>query len=230
VASVLDQADSSPADWRVAGRQLAERLGDVGQLNPVIVGVAPNGMPIAAEIARLLGAPLDVVAVAPLRIGDTHQDRVGTAADGGVVIFDDADAPLIAAEPEAVDAALIATQQRLERRRATWHQGIRRHSLNRRAVVLVGGELKDGEIAAAACAVRDRGAERIIYVAPQVRPSVARAVGDWVDQIVSLATVAGARSMSQHPADGQHASDEEIHSLLRENDRSQHATETQTPQ
>ena len=41
------------ADRRDAGRQLAERLGDLRELNPVVVGVAPNGMPIAAEIARV---------------------------------------------------------------------------------------------------------------------------------------------------------------------------------
>lgn len=229
MASILDPNDHSLADRRGAGRQLAERLGDIGQLNPVIVGVAPNGMPIAAEIARVLGAPLDVVAVAALRIGDLHPARVGTAGDGGVAIFGDAHAQLIAAEPEAVDAALIATQECLVRRGATWRQGNRRYSLNRRAVVLVGEDLEGEEIAAAACAVRDRGAQRIIYVAPRLRPSVARAVGEWVDQIVCLETLAAARSTSPHPADGRQVSDEEIHSLLRENDRDQRATGADSP-
>jgi putative phosphoribosyl transferase len=218
------------ADRRDAGRQLAERLGGVRQLNPVVVGLAPNGMPIAAEIARVLGAPLDTVAVAPLRIGETHQDRVGTAADGGVAFFDDAHTPLIDAESEAVDAALIGAQQCLERRGAAWHQGSRRHSLQRRAVVLVGETLDHEEIAAAACAVRDRGAAKVIYAAPQVRLAAALAVGDWVDQIVCLETVEDERSPSLRPGNRQHVCDDEIHSLLRENDGDQDSTETRSPQ
>ena len=212
------------ADRRDAGRQLAERLGDLRELHPVVVGVAPNGMPIAAEIARVLGAPLDTVAVAPLRIGDTHQDRVGTAADGGVAFFDDAHAPLIDAQPEAVDAALIGAQQCLERHGVAWHQGSRRRSLHGRAVVLVGETLDDEEIAAAACAVRDRGAAEVIYAAPQVRLAAARAVGDWVDQIVCLETVEDERSPSLRPGNRQHVCDDEIHSLLRENDGDQDPT------
>lgn len=230
MADVIKTSDSSRfADRRDAGRQLAQRLGDLRQLNPVVVGVAPNGMPIAAEIARLLGAPLDTVAVAPLTIGDTHQDRVGTAADGGVAFFDDSHARLIDAQPEAVDAALIGSQQRLERHGAAWHQGRRRHSLHGRAVVLVGEALDDEEIAAAACAVRDRGAAKVIYTAPQVRLTAALAVGDWVDQIVCLETVADERSSSQYPANGQHVSDQEVQSLLGENDSYQGPTETLIP-
>ncbi len=218
MASFLKPSDPSRfADRRDAGRQLAQRLGDIRQLNPVVAGVAPNGMPIAAEIAHWLGAPLDTVAVAPLMIGDTQKDRFGTAADGGIALFDDAHVRQIDAQPEAVDAALIGTQRRLERHQAAWHRGCRRHSLNGRAVVLVGEALEDEEIAAAACAVRDRGAAKVIYAAPQLRLATALAVGDWVDQIVCLETVSARHSSPRCPEAVRPVSDEEICSLLREN-------------
>lgn len=226
MASSLNAHD--PSRFRDDGRRLVERLGDLGQLAPVVVGIAPSGMPIAAEIARLLRAPLDTVAVAPLSIGDNHQIRVGTAADGGVAFLDDEHAQLIDAERDAVDSALITTQNELELRGATWHQGNRRHSLNRRAVLLVGGTLEDQEIAAAACAVRDRGAEKIIYLSPQVRLGASRAVGDWVDRIVCLETVLDENCMI--PGTGQQASDTEIHALLSENDGDLHSTATDGPQ
>lgn len=230
MASALKPDDPARfADRRDAGRQLAQRLGDLHQRNPVVVGVAPNGMPIAAEIAHALAAPLDTVAVAPLNIGDTLQDRVGTVGDGGVVFFDDAQSRLIDAEPEAVDAALIEVQRRLERDSATWHQGSRRHSLNGRVVVLVGEALEDEEIAAAACAIRDRGATGVIYAAPQVRLAAALAVGDWVDQIVCLETVAEERSVAQPSAEVQPASDAEIRALLRENDGERHPAVARSP-
>lgn len=228
MACVLKPNDPSRlADRRDAGQRLAQRLGDIRNRNPVVVGVAPNGMPIAAEIARLLDAPLDTVAVAPLRIGTTREDRVGTAADGGVAFFDDAYAQQIDAHPDAVDAALIGTQQRLERHVASWHRGRRRHSLKQRAVVLVGEALEDEEIAAAACAIRDRGAAKVIYASPQLRLAAALAVGDWVDQIVCLETVSAERSSPQSSAQAQPVSDEEIRSLLRNNDSDQHPNEAQ---
>jgi predicted phosphoribosyltransferase len=229
MASVVEPNDPSGlGDRRDIARQLVQRLGDIGALNPIVVGVAPDGMPIAAEIADRLRAPLDTVAVAPVEIGGAQLDRVGTTADGGVAFFDDARAQVIDAQPEAVDAALIRTQQRLERRGAAWHRLSRRPSLRGRAVVLVGEGLEDEEIAAAACAIRDRGAAKVIYAAPRLRLAVAIAVGDWVDQFVCLETVAATPS-SGRSAGAQPVSDDEVRSLLRENDIAQHPSETHAP-
>ena len=229
MASVVEPNDpSSFRDRRDAGRLLVQRLGDVRALDPVIVGIAPDGMPIAAEMAHRLGAPLDTVAVAAVEIGEARLERVGTTADGGVAFFDDAQAQAIDAQPEAVDAALIRTQQSLERRGAVWHRGGRRPSLRGRAVVLVGEVLEDEEIAAAACAVRDRGAARVIYAAPRLRLAAAIAVGDWVDEFVCLETVATPPS-SGRPAGALPVSDEDVRSLLRENDSDQHSSDTRSP-
>lgn len=208
------------ADRREAGRRLAERLAKFRRLNPVVIGVAPSAMPIAAEIAEALDAPLDTVAVASLAIGATRADHVGTTAEGGIAFFDAARAERIDAEPEAVDAALIDAQQRVEQRTASWHRGERRRSLSRRNVLLVAEVLDDDQVAAAAaCAVRDRGAAQVTYVAAKVRLAAAIAAADWMDEIVCLETVGHAIAACDFLERCAPVTDEEVRSLLDENAR-----------
>lgn len=208
------------SDRRDAGRQLAERLGKFRPLNPIVVGIAPGAMPIAAEIATALSAPLDTVAVESLTVGETREDHVGTTAEGGIAFFDAAHAERIDAEPERVDAALIESQRRLEQRTAAWHRSARRRSLSRRKVLLVAELLEDEQAAAAAaCAVRDRGAAQVTYVAPKVRLAAAIAVADWMDEIVCLETVGHELAASDFIDRCEQVSDEEVRALLDENVR-----------
>lgn len=203
---------------------MGARLGGFKQLNPVVVGIAPDAMPIAAEIAQALEAPLDTVAIEPLAIGGgtSGTSHIGTAAEGGVVFFDPTQAQRIEDEAEAVDATLIDTQNRLEQRSSRWHQQDRRWSLNRRNVLLVGELLNDGQAAAAAaCAVRDRGAAQVTYAAPKVRLATALSVADWMDEIVCLATVGHDVSAADCFERSEQVSDEQIRSMLHENETAQ---------
>ncbi|HET9094486.1 MAG TPA: hypothetical protein VFN36_05315 [Solirubrobacteraceae bacterium] len=209
-------------DRRTAGRRLAERLDGFGDADPVVLGLAPDGMPLAAEIARALSAPLDTVAVARLRT-ENDADRFGTAAEGGIALFDPGHRERIEAHPETVDCALLATQRRLEQRSAAWHHRRRPRSLHGRTVLLVADVLGDEQIAAAAaCAARDRGAAHVVYVAPQVRLASALAVVDWVDEIVCLETVAQELTASDCYADSRPVSDTTVRALLLENEHERH--------
>src|SRR5436190_23567922 len=70
------------ADRAEAGRLLAERLVDKQLQHPLVLALPRGGVPVGAEIARRLNAPLDVVFVRKLGAPDQPELAVGAVADG----------------------------------------------------------------------------------------------------------------------------------------------------
>ena len=90
------------SDRRDAGRRLAERLAGYARLDPIVIGMARGGVPVAAEIAHRLNAPLDLIVVR--KIGTPWQPElgVGAIAEGGVRILNDALVAEVGMSPEDV--------------------------------------------------------------------------------------------------------------------------------
>lgn len=66
------------ADRRDAGRQLADRLVPYAGLRPIVIAMPRGGVPVAAEVAERLGAPLDIIVVR--KIGCPWQPELGIGA------------------------------------------------------------------------------------------------------------------------------------------------------
>src|SRR5260221_12853300 len=78
-------------DRREAGRVLAEKLAAYAHRPDVIVLALPRGgVPVAAEVARALGAPLDVFVVRKLGVPGAEALAMGAVASGGVRVGNDA--------------------------------------------------------------------------------------------------------------------------------------------
>lgn len=219
MSPTLTSQGSRFSDRRAAGRELVASLTGYRDARPVVVGLAPNGMPIAAEIAHMLRAPLEAVAIEPLTLGPAATDRFGIAAENGIALFDPNRREVVEANPEAVDAILVDAEAHLRRQAACWHDGLRRQSLRGRIVLLVAELLVDErQAAAAACAVRDRGATNVVFVVPRARLAAVRAVEqDWVDEIVGLDLTDDEITSESCFVDSSPVSDETIQALLREN-------------
>lgn len=203
------------SDREDAGRQLGARLNRFRTQNVVVVGIATDGLPVAAEVADALGAPLQAVGVEPLMFGGPHRRRFGTAAEGGVALFERAFAQQVDARSTAVDAAIASAQRRLSERADSWYRGGRRPSLRRRHILLVDDVLEDDEsAAAAACAVLDRGAADVTYAAPLVRLDAASSLIDWVDEVVSLSALEANQPASTCFTSFEPVSDEQARNIL----------------
>lgn len=214
-------------DMSDAGRALATRAGAVaGGAQPVVVGIAPDSMVLAAEVACALAAALETVAVEPLELGSGPDGRFGAAAEGGSALFRRDHVTELDINAEAVDAEIIDTQRRLQRLTDAWHRESPRRSLAGRDVLLVGEPLTDEQlIAAAACAVRDRGAIHVTYVSPLVAATTATVLTDWVDDILALETLEPGATRQPSPEHSESVTDEQVRSLLAENaaQRERHA-------
>ena len=84
-------------DRAEAGQKLADRLGQYDPKQTVVIGLPRGGVPVAAEIARTLGAPLDLVFVRKIGAPGQPELAMGAVADGPaphVAINKDVNAPI----------------------------------------------------------------------------------------------------------------------------------------
>ncbi|QOV33799.1 phosphoribosyltransferase [Streptomyces ferrugineus] len=154
-------------DRRAAGRLLAEGLDGLRGQDVVVLGLPRGGMPVAAEVARHLGAPLDVLVVRKLGVPWQPEWAFGAIGEHGVRVLNRdvvGDAGLDAAEQEAVEAAERAE---LDRRVRDYRQGRPALPVAGRTAVVVDDGLATGATAEAACrVVRGQGAARVVLAVP----------------------------------------------------------------
>jgi len=176
-------------DRREAGRQLAAELTEYAHRSDVIVMAIPRGgVPVAFEVARALGAPLDVLLVRTVWAPGYDDIHIGTIADGGFGVL----------EPGAVDARVdpAIVGREMMRARADLVQQLRIYRGTRAAPTLAGktviivydGIVSGASMRAAIAAVRARGAARIVVAAPVAAPNAASELAAMADECVCVAT------------------------------------------
>lgn len=201
---------------RDGGRQLAERLCHLrGTPGLVVVGLPRGGVPVAAEVAKALDAPLDVIVVR--KLGVPYQPELGMGAIGedDVRVIND----------EVVRMANVTTKQiaeverreraELDRRAERFRQGRPRISLDRSVVVIVDDGVATGSTARAACDVaRAEGASRVVLAVPVAPVDWTARLADGADELVAVATPLGFAAVGQFYRDFTQTSDNEVLALL----------------
>jgi putative phosphoribosyl transferase len=193
----FDSMPELPADWthghawfadrRDAGRQLAAVLDDFRYEDPVVVGIPPDGMAVAAEAARALGAPLDVVPLCALSAPEDRSRPIGILAERGVVVLDPDAVREMHLDEDEVHAKVQFARPELDHLLAEYHPTGRPIAVAGRTVLLVDDGLVNSRNAqASARSLRERGATRIILAVPVAKSSCAIEMSEWVDQLVSL--------------------------------------------
>jgi putative phosphoribosyl transferase len=198
-----------------AGRQLAWRLQQYRMEAPIVVGLARGGVPVAAEAARALGAPLDVLVVGKLPCPWEPELALGAIGEGDAIVLNQ---PLIAGiglAPADLKAVIEAERAELERRVARYRGGRPAAPVEGRTVIVVDDGLATGATARAAIkALRRRGARRVVLAVPVAPPQTVRALGGAADQVVALATPTAFLAVGQSYEDFTQISDEDVTRLL----------------
>ena len=150
-----------------AGRRLAERLRHLRGEDVVVLGLPRGGVPVAAEVARVLDAPLDVIVVRKLGVPFRPELAMGAVGEGGALVVNERVVRRV-----HVSEAEFAEAERRERaeveRRARRFRGDRpRLALEGRTALVVDDGIATGSTARAACQVaRAQGAARVVLAAP----------------------------------------------------------------
>lgn len=197
-----------------AARKLAPRLTHLRSSHPIVLGLPRGGVPIAAEIARHLNAPLDVIVVRKLGIPYQPEVAMGAIGEGGVEVLDHR---LI--ESAGVSAGQVADVEQKERRvlesRVESLRAIRpRLSLTDRTVIIVDDGIATGATAVVATHIaRAQGAKRVVIAAPVAPVQVVNALP--ADEVVTVETPASFGAVGQYYADFSATTDAEVLEILR---------------
>ncbi len=221
-------------DRSEAGRLLGERLSSLRPEHPVVLGLPRGGVAVAAEVARLLDAPLDVIVVRKLGVPFQPELAMGAIGEGGVRVVNDE--IVRAAGVGASELAAIERRERaeLERRVACYRAARPPVPLAGRLALLVDDGVATGATAAAACRVaRGSGAARVVLAAPVVAASALADLSPVADEVVCLESPERFGAIGPCYADFAQLRDEEVLALLAPwrplSDRSPDQTSDQPP-
>ena len=201
------------SDRRDAGRQLAERLARYRNDEVVVLALPRGGVPVAYEVARALGAPLDVVVARKVGAPGRPELGVGAVAPGGVVLNDEAADALGLTDDDL--APVVAREREEVERRLARYRGGGTPDVAGKTVVLVDDGLATGVTARAAVrAVRQLGPARVVLAVPVCARETAGRLADEADAVVCVAAPGQFRSVGQWYDDFRQTSDEEVLRLL----------------
>lgn len=217
------------ADRRAAGRALADRVAELDLDDPLVLGLPRGGVPVAAEVAARLDAPLDVLVVR--KIGAPHHPEYGIGAigEGGVRLLDDQALQRLHVTPDDLEPTIAREREELRRRVERYRGGQGGADVRGRTVVVVDDGLATGVSASAAVRVlRAREAGRIVFAVPVGAPEGVQRLRDLADEVVALSTPAGFGAVGSFYHDFHQVTDEEVVELLAASDRSVPEPRTET--
>lgn len=202
-------------DREDAGRRLGRALAgrDLGP-GLVVLGLPRGGVPVAAEVAAALGAPLDVLVVRKLGIPANPEVAMGAIGEDGVLVADRA-LMARAGVTEAAFADVCRRERRiLDDRVARWRRGRPRLDLTGATALIVDDGIATGATASAACRIARRlGAAGVIVAAPVGEPGAVAAIDD-ADQVLCLVEPATFGAVGAFYRDFAPTADREVDALL----------------
>ena len=205
-------------DRAEAGRLLGERLaGYAGRDDVVVLGLPRGGVPVAAEVARALVAPLDVFLVRKLGVPGREELAFGAIASGGARVLNRDVVSSLGIDDSTIEEVAAREQTELERRAEAYRGTAEPPQVEGRVAVLVDDGLATGaRMRAAVEAVRRLGPSRVVVAVPAAARQTCADLERDVDEVVCLLTPEPFFAVGMWYADFSETSDEEVRALLRE--------------
>ena len=205
------------SDRAEAGSLLAQRLaGYAGRSDVIVLALPRGGLPVAYEVARALGVPLDVFIVRKLGVPGFEELALGAIASGGIRVLND---DVVRSLPNAADLIENVTAKEnaeLERREQSYRDGRPAPDLSGQVVILVDDGLATGAtMRAAVAALRQRNVARIVVAVPIGAAETCRELAREVDEIVCAFASEWFQAVGQYYDDFSQVSDSEVGEILR---------------
>jgi putative phosphoribosyl transferase len=206
-------------DRRHAGQLLAAELGAYAGRGDVLVLALPRGgVPVAFEVARALGAPLDAFTVRKLGVPGHEESAFGAIATGGVRVLDTGLVQTLGLPTSLIEQTTARERRELERREQAYRGDRPALDVKGKTVIVVDDGLATGAtMRAAVQALRARGPARIVVGVPIGARRACDALRRHVDALVCASMPEPFYAVGQGYEDFWPTSDEEVCRLLAAN-------------
>src|SRR5215207_5776383 len=212
-----------------AGKYLATKLATYANRDDVLVLALPRGgVPVAYEVAKELGASLDVFLVRKLGIPGHEELAMGAIATGGVRVLNDDVVEYLRIPSGVIDSVAADELQELERRERAYRGNRPEPEVRGKTVILVDDGLATGStMRAAAAALRQQDPARIVVAVPVSAPETCDEYRMGVDEIICAATPKRFYGVGRWYRDFSQTTDDEVRELLKRSRWQQRQVETE---
>jgi putative phosphoribosyl transferase len=214
--SIDTRRDVRFRDRREGGRVLAQELGEyIGRDDVVVLALPRGGIPVGYEVAKALGAPLEVFVARKLGVPGYPELAMGAIAGGGSVVLDEGLVRRLGITQPQLEQTVADEARELERRESAYRGGRNLPDLKGKTVILVDDGLATGAtMRAAALALRELEPARIVVAVPVAAEGTCHQFRDIADEIVCAVTPEPFYAVGMWYQDFEQTTDDEVRDLL----------------
>jgi putative phosphoribosyl transferase len=176
-------------DRSEAGRRLAKALAAYKLEKPVILALPRGGVPVAAEVAAVLDAPLDLILVRKIGVPTQPELAIGAVVDGGhpIIVRNEDIVQLVGVSETEFKAICDAELAEIERRRRRYLGDRARVEVSGRVAIVIDDGIATGATTRAALrATRIRNPQKLVLAIPVVPTETLIEMRQEADDVVCL--------------------------------------------
>ncbi len=198
-----------------AGKRLAAKLLDLRGKQPVVLGIPRGGIIVAAEVAKKLDAPLDLIIPRKIGAPGNRELAVGAVAPDGTAIFDDRALAYLGLQETDLKNEIARQSTEIERRTKAYRGNRRPLPLQGKTVILVDDGIATGLTAKAAIlSVRKQEPESLVLAVPVATMEAVALLKNDVDEFICLLVPEVFFAVGQFYDDFSQTTDEEVTAAL----------------
>jgi predicted phosphoribosyltransferase len=205
-------------DRRDAGQRLGMALARYRGEDAVVLGIPRGGVVVAAEVAKILLAPLDLII--PRKIGAPHNPEVaiGAVAPDGTAILDERMIAVLGIEDREISRLTEEVQAEVARRMDRYRAGRPAQKLTGRVVILVDDGIATGyTVMAALQAIKKAVPAKLVLAVPVAPPDTVKVLSPEADEMVCLASPDNFYAVGQYYTHFEQVEDDEVMAILEGN-------------
>lgn len=199
-----------------AGKMLARQLTSYADCKDLLVlGLPRGGVPVAYEVANLLGAPLDICLVRKLGVPGHKELAMGAITSGGIRVLNHDVVSSLGITTETIDQVTAEELQELQRRDRAYRGDRPLLDVKNRTIIVIDDGIATGStMRAAITMLQKQQPKRIVIAVPIAPPETCEELSNQVDEVVCLKMPERMYAVGVWYEDFSQTTDEEVRYLL----------------